>query len=367
MIKVLQVVGNLRIGGAETVAMNILRYIDKNVYEVHYLVYGDSISYYEEEVSALGGKVIHVPYTSNLFRYKKLLKKLSREYGPYSIVHAHMMFHNGIVLSAAKLVGVPWRVSHAHSTNDGYNSTNFFYGIIRKIYINITRIMILRNATSYIACGVAAGEFLYGKDFFAKKGILIKNGIDAKKYSFNPIVRKELRECHQLSDKYVLGCIGHFDAVKNHKFLINVFTEVCKISENCMLILLGDGGLRTDIEMMVQERHLEDKVVFTGNVTNIHEWIQAIDCLLMPSLYEGVPLTLIEAQASGLRCIVSSNVSQEAAITNCVEFIPLENPLLWVKRICSIKNERRSQIEEVDLSGYGVERQMEKIYEIYRE
>lgn len=368
MIKILQVVGNLRIGGAETVAINILRFIDKGRYEVHYLVYGDEISYFEKEVVEIGGKVIHVPYESNIYRYKEMLYKLNNTYGPYSIIHSHMMFHNGIVLYAAKKIGIPGRISHSHSTNDGAVKDNFLQRIVRRVYVNISRNLIVRNSTSYIGCGQAAGNFLYGRKLFERKGVIVRNGIDIKKYAFNQSVRQILRNKYQLLDDVrVFGCIGHFDTVKNHKFIINVFDDVCKCGENFRLFLLGDGKLRPDIEAMVQTKHLSEKVIFTGNVTNVHEWLQAMDYLLMPSLYEGVPLTLIEAQASGLKCLVSSNVSQESAITDCVEFIPLNNVQKWIDRMCDISNyKRQSKTEEICQSGYSVADRMRDVYDVYK-
>lgn len=369
MIKILQVVGNLRIGGAETVAMNILRYIDKNKYEVHYLVYSEKISEFEEEVKELGGKVIHVPYTSNIFRYIQMLHRLNKEYGPYSIIHSHMMFHNGIVLSAAKILGITGRISHSHSTNEGGKTNNIFQYLIRKIYVKFSRNLIVHNSTTYIGCGLAAGNFLYGKKLFAKEGKYIRNGIDINRYIFDQSIRQKLREKYGLSDNIrAFACIGHFDIVKNHAFIIDVFDDVCKYSDNFRLFLLGEGKLRPEIEALVEAKHLKEKILFTGNVTNVHEWLQAIDCLLMPSLYEGVPLTLIEAQASGLKCLVSSNVSQESAITSCIEFIPLECKKKWIDRMCNIDNyKRHSMIEEISRSGYNVADRMNDIFDIYSE
>ena len=167
-IKVLQVVGQLRIGGAETVAMNIYRYINQSKYELHYLVYGDHKGDYEEDVEKLGGQVIHVQYVPGMTKkkYKKLLIKVNREYGPYKIIHAHLMFHNGLILEAARQAGISVRISHAHSTDDGGNKTYFFQRIIRSMYRTVARKYINRSATHLISCGQKAGEYLYGKKNF---------------------------------------------------------------------------------------------------------------------------------------------------------------------------------------------------------
>lgn len=367
-IKVLQVIGNLRIGGAETVAMNIYRYIDREKFEFHYLVYGTTIGEYEEEVKELGGKVIHMNYLpKDLSKYKKQLKQIVNRYGPYDIIHTHMMFHNGIVLKSAKELGIPIRISHAHSTNNGGDVKGIIKLIIRYVYIYLSRIWIRNNAIEYIACGKMAGDYLYGKRFFEKNGILIKNGVNLDKYKYNNIIRQLMRNQYNLNGKKVYACIGHFERVKNQEFVIRVFERISKNNINARLVLLGEGKLKKHIQNLVKELNLVNKVLFTGNVNNVNEWMQAIDFLLMPSLYEGVPVTLIEAQAAGLKCFVSNRISKEVDITKTIKFIPLENSIEeWV----GIDKEDKDYIRDVDLkqlvkSGYDIKANIQIIEEEY--
>lgn len=356
-IKVLQVVGSLHIGGAETVAMNLYRYIDRNIFEFHYLVYGSSVGFYEKEVKQLGGKVIHIDYSyKKLGKYKKDLINVFNEYGPYDIIHAHMMFHNSIVLSIAKKYGIPITVSHAHSTNDGGVSNNPLIRIIRVIYIERARKIINENSDFLIACGEDAGKFLYGENEYKKRGYLLKNGIDIKKYKFNVSVRNRMQSMYNLKDKIVFGCVGHFEKVKNHQFLIDVFQQVHKNNSDTILVLLGDGKLKEEIQNKCTRIGLENSVIFTGNVNNVNEWMQSMDYLLMPSLYEGIPVTLIEAQASGLKCYVSDHVSTEPNITGLLRYLPL-NQKIWTDELsqCTSYNRSTDYTDIMKENGYDVE------------
>ena len=367
MKKVMQIIGQLRIGGAETVAMNLYRYIDRTKFEFHYLVYGDSVGEYEEEVTKLGGKVIHISYSSNkINEFKKALDKVFKEYGPYDVVHAHMMFHNGLVLDVAKKNKIPIRISHAHSTNDGADRKHLLDCVIRAIYDAYFCLKIRKNANVYIACGNEAGCYLYGKKFFLKKGIVVKNGIDTDKFQFDEKKRKILREKYGLSDRHVYSSIGHFELVKNHKFIIDVFENINKKDNRAILILLGDGKLRRKIELMCRERGISENVRFMGNVKNVDEWLQAIDFLLMPSLYEGIPVTLIEAQAVGVKCFVSDRISEEVNYTNTIQFLSLENRQAWA----NIVNENVTYVRTDNRiltikSGYDVKYNVGIIQQIY--
>lgn len=369
MKKVLQIVGQLRIGGAETVAMNIYRYIDRKKFEFHYLVYGDAIGEYEEEVVRLGGRVIHINYSSHkIDKFKEDLDKVFKENGPYDIVHAHMMFHNGIVLGIAKKNDVPVRISHAHSTNDGANRNCVRDYALRWIYDFYSLLKIRKNANVYIACGREAGCYLYGRTFFEKNGVVIKNGIDTDKYRFNENKRNIIREKFGLTNRHVYSCIGHFEAVKNHRFLIDIFYNIYKHDKLAYLVLLGDGKLRKEIEAICAERKINESVLFMGNVNNVDEWLQAIDFLLMPSLYEGIPVTLIEAQAVGVKCFASDRISEEVDYTNTIKFLPLEDEQAWVDIVNEDSEYKRGNNRRVTIdSGYDVKHNVSTIQQLYLE
>ena len=368
-IKVMQVIGQLRIGGAENVAMNLYRYIDRNIFEFHYLVYNYKIGDYEREVFELGGKVIHINYSYwHLNRYKRDLLNTFKDNGPYDIIHVHTMFHNGVILQIANQAKIPLKISHAHTTRDGWQDTVGIKTIIKKLYINYMRKLICNNSDLLVACSQDAGIFLYGKLNYKERGMLLKNGIHIAKYIFNQNIRNTMRKNNNISDKRVYGCIGHFDEVKNHVFLIDVFEKISQIDKNAVLILLGDGILKPAIQRICAEKQLSAKVFFFGNVQNVHEWLQAMDFLLMPSLYEGFPLVLVEAQVSGLKCFVSDTISREVNITGKVRFLPL-----FINEWTFIINEEveydRSDIniEQLLSSEYNVFTSVRKMEEIYLE
>ena len=367
--RILQVVGALRIGGAETVAMNIYRHIDREKFECHYLVYGDEVGAYEQEVAALGGKVIHIDVktTRNYSLYVKAMKQIVNENGPYEIVHAHMMFHNAIIMMAARSAGIPIRISHAHSTNDGEEKTDFFRSIVRWIYRTIARMVIRRTSDHFIGCGEKAGQFLYGKNFFDSHGILIRNGIDLDKYKFDELKGRQFRNQLNVGDKKIFICVGHLEKVKNHIFLLDVFTKIKE--KSFVLYILGEGKLEGLLKDYVNRNNLNDHVIFTGNVNNVNEYMMAADCLLMPSLYEGVPVTLIEAQAASLRCVVSVQVASEVKLTDSIEFLPLEGDV-WrnaIEKICNNKCLKKySGYDLLKTKGYGVDKSIGEIELMYR-
>lgn len=368
-IKVLQVVGSLRIGGAETVAMNLYRYINRDIFQFDYLVYGNNIGAYESEVKALGGQVIHIDYSyRNLNKYKEEFVDVLRNNGPYTIVHSHMMFHNSLVLSIARRFGIPITVSHAHSTNDGGTSNNPIIKTIRALYVNKARNIINNNSDLIVACGTDAGEYLYGKAEYSRRGFLLKNGIDLNKYKFDKDLRAKFRKKYNIEDKKVLGCVGHFEKVKNHSFLIDVFNQIHKLDSDTVLILLGDGSLKKEIEKKCIELGINNDVVFIGNVNNVNEWMQAMDFLLMPSLYEGIPLTLIEAQAAGLKCFVSNKVSEESNVTGWLDYLPL-NEECWVSKVNQYTCYDRSTnwSDKIIKNGYDVETNVSSLQKKYCE
>lgn len=242
-----------------------------------------------------------VKYFMNLIR---LIKK-----GNYQIVHVHGgSCILAVEMLAAKIAGVKIRISHSHNTASDF-------GLVNKIL----KPVFMRCCTDGFACGKEAGEWM----FEDKKFDIIYNGIDLDKFAFNPDVRQEFRRQHGLEDKFVVGHIGRFNMQKNHKKLISIYESFSKVKKDTVLVLIGDGELREEIETMVKEKALN--VVFVGLTDEIPQWLQAMDIMLLPSLFEGLPVTAVEAQASGLPCLLSDTISPMTKITNLVHFVELES------------------------------------------
>lgn len=362
-IKILHVIGSLKIGGAENIAMNFIRKIDRNKFQCDYLVFGNDKGEYEEEAISLGANVIHINspknnYLKYIIDIKDILKK-----GRYDVIHSHMLLNNGLILKIAKYVGIKKRISHSHSTNSGRKEN-----LVTSIYSNIMKKMILKNSTDFIACGKDAGEYLYGIKKFKQDGITINNGIDTEKYRYNENIREHIRKKLNLENNIVVGHIGRFVDTKNHDFLLDVFHEFNKKYENSRLLLIGDGELRGQIESKIQKLNLEGKVIITGMITDVYNVQQAIDIIVFPSKYEGFPVSIIEAQASGIPCVISSSVTDQVKIIDNIKFININEPLdIWVDNISSfIDIKRKDTSKELILNGFDINSSikiMEKIYE----
>lgn len=359
---ILHVIASLHIGGAEKVARDIGMYADRNEFESHYIVFGDEKGEYEDDLTAHGCKVFHwdSPYKSYKAFYNSLLK-LMGEYN-YTAVHAHTMFNAGWVMLAAKKSKVPVRVTHAHSALDNGG------GMKKVVYETLMRFLILSCSTNLVSCGNAAGERLFGKRAYKKRGQLILNGVDAEKFSFSEINRDEIRKKHSLENAFVIGHVGHLAEVKNQTFLISLMPEILKKRPEARLLLLGEGEDRKMLEEKISELNLNDKVIMTGNVMNVNEYLSAFDVFVFPSLYEGMPLSIIEVQCNGLPCVISTGVPKDVFLTDLIHPHSLsESRDEWVNDILSVRrNNPGAYILQMKESGFDAHGVMNKFHNIYR-
>ncbi|PRR81764.1 glycosyltransferase family 1 protein [Clostridium vincentii] len=363
-IKVLQVVGQLTIGGQEMMVMNFCRFITKEEIEFDFLVYGDKVGEFEKEAKLMGGKVIHAPSLNEVgYReFKHRIKKIMEENGPYNAIHSHTSFNSGFIMKVAKEKGIPIRITHSHTTKPGKKST-----VVFKLYTNFMRRWIINNSTHLLACGNEAGNYLYSEDVFKKKGIIIKNGINVKRFTPNSQVRDEMRKKFDVENKFVIGHVGRMSVEKNHIFLINIFKEIHKRDSNAVLILVGTGPLYDELKSKVIKLEIEKNVIFTGQRADIPEILQLMDIFVFPSIYEGLPVSVVEAQATGLPCIVSKNVTSEIKVTELVKFMDLKTAeKIWADVILEKRHFPRMDItEEIEKSGYGIQgicKQLENLY-----
>lgn len=358
--KILLISASLKIGGAEKVAADIGFRADPQRYEVHYVVFGDEIGAYEPELQAKGCKVFHLPQPSDGYHaYMKNLKVLINTYR-YDVIHAHTMFNIGWAMLAGKLCGVPVRISHAHSALTEKRSLKV------RIYEAAMRFLIRTCANTFAACGMKAGARLYGEHFFKSKGTLILNGIDTQSFSFDTEKRHECRTKLGLQDKFVIGHAGHLATVKNQVFLLNLMPEILKKRANSYLLLLGEGEDRPMLERKIRELHLENYVRMTGNVRNVPDYLNAMDVFAFPSLYEGMPLSIIEVQSNGLPCVISDRVPEDVFLTDLLQPLPLNEQSAWVDAICGAKRESSEKYAaQMRQSGFDAGTVMKKIYAIY--
>ncbi|WP_343290736.1 glycosyltransferase family 1 protein [Turicibacter bilis] len=363
-IRVLQVVGSLRVGGLETVGMNLYRYIDREKYSFDYLVYGDEIEFYEEEVVRLGGRVIHIPKpANNYFKFFLNICSVIKKEGPYDIIHSHTLFNSGINILAARLMNVPKRIVHSHD-----NLSHMKCKTSKRIYNKVMRKILKKNATHFLACSKDAGNYLLGEDFFSLKGKVLLNGIDIDKFEFSFQERERIREEFNISDKIVIGNVGRLEDQKNHKFLIETFHSLCEQENDYILLLVGEGKNKEYLEKMIIKLGLSDKVILTGKRTDINSLMCAMDIFVFPSIHEGLGIVLIEAQANGLPCIVPAKVvPMEAKITSNFKFIEKFDTSQWIEVIKLYPQRASSQVDMNDIkrSGYALINMAKNISEIY--
>lgn len=357
---ILHIAAQLDIGGAEKVARDIGLYPDPQEWQNHYVVFWDEIGAYEQQLMDHGCKVFHIaPPNRGYGRFLASLKGLMKEYS-YTAVHAHTMFNAGWAMWAARKMGVPIRVAHAHSALDNNGGWKV------RLYETAMRHLILNNATDLVACGEKAGIRLFGRKAYQKRGQLILNGVDVDAFRFDSEVRSTMRQLLGLENNFVIGHMGHLARVKNQSYLLELMPRILEKRPEAKLLLLGEGSDRPVLEEKIAELHLQNHVIMTGNVMNVADYLCAMDVFAFPSLYEGMPLSIIEVQANGLPCILSTGVPPDVYLTDLVQPLPLEMQKTWVEAICS-GSRKNSEIYAATLkaSGFDVTSAMEKIYAIY--
>lgn len=359
--RVLIIAASLKIGGAEKVARDIALYVSTDQYEFHYVVYGNEIGAYESQLLDRGCQIFHIPKPAESYsRYLHTLWKLIQK-NQYHVVHAHNMFNCGLSMLVAARAGVPVRIAHAHSAlKDGC-------GLIKRIYESTMRFLILRCATDIVACGVAAGQRLFGEKAFAQRGMLILNGIDVPSFAFDVEKRETVRGQLNAHSRFILGHAGHLAEVKNQSFLLDLMPLVLEKRPDALLLLLGEGEDRPVLEEKIHEMRLKDHVVMAGNVSNVADYLSAMDVFVFPSLYEGLPLSVLEVQANGLPCVLSDSVPEDVFLTDLLHPLSLHAPKhQWVDAIVSAsRGDMASYNRQLQSSEYAVETAMEKIYNIY--
>ena len=358
---ILQIAAHLTIGGAEKVARDIGMYANPEEYETHYVIFDEDIGDYGREVIEKGCKIFKFREPSEDYKeYFRELKKLMAKY-PYTAVHAHTMFSIGWVMLAAKQMDIPVRVSHAHSALINGKS------LMKSIYESVMRCLILAYSTDLVACGEKAGERLYGKGAYKKRANLILNGINTEIFRFSEEKRNEIRQQLNLQDKFVIGHTGRLAGVKNQSFLIELMPEILKKRENAVLLLLGDGDDRKMLEEKTDALNLKDKVIFAGSVCNVHDYLNSMDVFAFPSLYEGMPLSILEVQSNGLPCVISDTVPPDVFLTDLIHPISLNDSKdKWIETIISVRrNNSKDYPQELKHAGFDTQTAMEKVYRIY--
>lgn len=343
--------------GLETMLMNYYRHVDRTQIQFDFLTHRPNRSDYDDEIEALGGRVFYAPrlYPQNLPTYFTYMAEFYKEHQEYRIVHSHIDSMSYLPLLAAKRAGVPYRIAHSHNTSI---DKDFKY-ILKQYY----RKRIKSVANIYCACGQEAGRFLFGKN---ANFSVFANAIQTDNFVYNEVTRNNKRKELDIEDKTVIGHVGRLSYQKNHKFLLEIFSQIIKDEKNAVLMLIGVGEKENEIRNRAKSLGLDDKVLFLGNRSDVNELYQAMDIFVMPSLFEGIPVVGVEAQFSGLPIVFSDKVPDEVAFTPLCTFIPLSSPAdLWAKRILEIQKNEIDRSHAVIDNRYNIEFAYKKLENFY--
>lgn len=355
-LRILHVVTYMGLGGLETMLMNYYRKLDREKIQFDFLVHRNEKAYYDEEIENLGGRIYRIPKLNPFSKaYKDSLKSFFKSHPEYKIVHVHQDCLSGIILKAAKECGVPVRIAHSHSSSQDKNAKY----IIKLIYKGL----IPKYSSHLFACGKKAGDWM----FSGTKFNILNNAIDSSQYTFSQEKRDIVRKSLDIDNsKFIIGHVGRFSEPKNHSFLIKIFAEILKATD-ALLMLVGDGDLRPNIEAQAKQLGVYDKILFLGRRNDVCDIMQAMDVFVLPSKYEGFPVSVVEAQSSGLMCFISDKVPLDCRITDLVEEIPLDSSLEhWVNKILEARQlERRNTLEQIKSNGFDIEENAKKLTDFY--
>lgn len=327
-IRVAVVMGNFTSGGIKSVILNYYKHIDREKVQFDLLIYDDSFDNDYSEFESLGARIFKVSSIKNPLKHVYDCYKIFKK-EKFKIVHGYLNTLNVFPMLAAQLAGVPVRIAENLST--GHDSEN------KTKIKNILKKFALISPTHIAANSVYAAEWLYGKANVGKC-MIFRNALDLEKYKLDEKVRNETREKLGLKDNFIIGHIGRFEYQKNHDFLIDVFNEVYKQDNNARLLLVGYGSLKDKIFEKIKRLGLEDVVLDLGKTEDIIPLYNAMDCFILPSFYEGLPVVGIEAQANSLPCVFSTEITKEVVINENVKMISLNvGSNFWAYDIVNIK------------------------------
>ncbi|MBD8071104.1 glycosyltransferase family 1 protein [Bacillus sp. PS06] len=349
-VRVLHVVVNMNRGGAETLIMNLYRNIDRTRVQFDFLTCKEGV--FDSEIKELGGMVHRIPYVSDVghFGYIKSLNHFFSTHHNYSIVHSHLNQMSGLVVREAKKNGIRYCITHSHNTG-GEGS------FLAKSYKWYSRLHIAPYSDYTFACSQAAAKWLFGHK--SNEAKLLNNGIEPESFMYSPDIRLVKRKELGIDNQLVIGHVGRFTKQKNHKFIVGLFSEFLKKEPNSILLLCGDGVLRKEIEKKVNELNIQDNVKFLGVRSDINYLLQAFDIFIFPSLYEGLGVVLIEAQAAGLPCLISEEIPKEVDMgLNLVKPLDITRRDLWINELEELNKEKYnrnpSQLNSLRERGYDI-------------
>lgn len=357
-MRILHVVSNISIrNGIMVVLMNYFRNIKDDNVMFSFLYYNETEESFEKEILKLGGEIYKLNKRTFLRDWEQFC---CDNFGKFDILHNHELYLSLIVNNSKRKLGNKIIISHAHATR--FSDSRY------KELRNKVLSLLSRKSDYLLACSKVAGESLFSKHFLTK-GYILKNAIEVSKYQFNVEMRAQIRDRYAIKDKIVIGHVGNFSIPKNHTFLLKVFSELLELKANAILLLIGEGCLRGQIEEEAIQLGIKDKIIFIGATDKVEEYLCAMDVYVFPSLFEGLGIALVEAQSNGLPCIYSDAIPKEADILreNNISMSLNESPKLWAERIIGLEMSRYPIGDEIEKSGYDISKEVLKLVQFYQD
>lgn len=348
-IRVLHVFAELGSGGVANFVMNLYREMDPAQIQFDFAMTSGEKALYDGEVLSRGGRIFYFDPSKKL---TEELRRVLREEGPFQAVHSHVFFYSGLVLAEAKRAGVPVRIAHAHNAHTGEARS-----LPRLAYERGMQLLIRANATHLLGCSEKACRYVFGEGILRDpRALVIPDGIDCRRFAFDPSVREHVRRAYGLAGKFVVGHVGHFNPAKNHEKILSVFAEVCRLRDDAALLLVGDGELEQNVRNRAAELGLTGKVVFAGAHKDVERFYQAMDVFLFPSRYEGFGMAMIEAQCSGLACVASDVVPEDTNADGRAVYLPLaDSDSEWANSLQNAPERNSASFYKVQ-EKFGIQR-----------
>lgn len=358
-MRILQVFSIMNRGGAESMIMNLYRNIDKSKIQFDFVVHHDREGAFDDEILSLGGKIYHCPSFSfsRFFKYKKWWKTFLRNHSEYKVLHSHVRSTASIYIPIAKKNGLK-TIIHSHSTSNGQG--------VSALIKTILQYPLRYQADCLMSCSSGAGEWLFGKKCNSPKYHFLPNAIDLDNYKYDPQKVQALKKDQKIENKKVYCHVGNFRAAKNHVFLIEVFKLILTEEKDSVLLLVGDGELRSEVMQLIEKKHLNDNVRLMGIRDDVPIILNASDVFLFPSKWEGLPVTIIESQAASLPSIISDSITKDVDITKLVKRLPIDNPIEWAKEAVRTSG-KCNVIDQIKAAGYDVHESVKTIIKTYEE
>lgn len=363
MIRILHVVSHMDRAGLETVLMRYYKYIDKSKIQFDFLVNKNKKGAYDDEILKMGGHIYKTCGLNPLYinKYKKQVKEILKNNPDIKIIHGQNDASQYPAIKAASEINFPIRISHSHNTSV---DINLKYPL-KMLY----KMLIPKIANHYMGCGRDAIKYFFGKKVIKNNDyIIIKNAIEIDEFIYNEDIRQEIRQNLNINENtYLIGHVGRFSNQKNHKFIIKLTEKLSQTNLDFKIILIGEGELEEKIRRQINKKKLDKYFIFTGNISNVNIYYQALDLFILPSKYEGLPLVGIEAQASGTKCLFSEKITKEVKITDLVTFLPL-NINIWKDRIlkeCKNITAKKDMTKKIKKAGYDIKTETKKLEELY--